>query len=121
MAKGNPYMRGNGGMDMNKLMKQAQQMQAQLEAAQDNLKDLEVSSSAGGGMVKVSATGDMRISSITIDPEALDPEDVELLQDMVLAAVNGALESAESAASQQMSSATGLGNALGGLGIPGLF
>ena len=128
MAKGNPYMRGgNGGMDMSKLMKQAQQMQAQLEQAQDNLKDLEVTSSAGGGMVKVAATGDMRISSITIDPEAIDPEDVELLQDMILAAINGALESAENAASQKMSAATGLGGMSGlgdlasSLGMPGLF
>ena len=72
-------------------------------------------SSAGGGAVKVTATGGMRLTSLTIDPETLDPEDVEMLQDMILAAVNDALESAEQMASQQMGSVTG------GLNIPGLF
>jgi DNA-binding YbaB/EbfC family protein len=144
MAKGSQYMRGGrgggmGGMDMNKLMKQAQQMQEQLAAAQDKLGDIEVSSSAGGGMVKVTATADMKLTSLTIDPDAVDPEDVELLQDMVLAAVNGALEQAEAEAQQQMNDVSGLGalgGALGGagglgglgglggasgMGIPGLF
>ena len=124
MAKrGSQYMRGGrgGGVDMNKLMKQAQQMQEQLAAAQDQLGDIEVSSSAGGGMVKVTATGDMKVKEITIDPEAIDPSDVELLQDMILAAVNGALEQAEEAASKQMSAASGLGGMdLGALGLGGL-
>ena len=66
-------------------------------------------------MVKVTATGDMRVTSVTIDPEAVDPEDVDMLQDMVLAAVNDALEQAEQMASKQMSAVTG------GLNIPGLF
>lgn len=102
-------------MNMQQMMKQAQKMQQQLMAAQDKLKDMEATSSAGGGMVKVTATGDMKIKSIEIDPEAVDPDDVELLQDMILAAVNEALSSMEDAANQQMSSVTG------GMNIPGLM
>ena len=99
-----------GGMNRNQMMAQARKMQEQLLAAQQR-----ASASTGGGMVKVTATGDMRITGVTIDPEAVDPEDVEMLQDMVLAAVNDALEQAEQMASKQMSAVTG------GLNIPGLF
>ena len=81
-------------MNMQQMMKQARKMQEQLEAAQAKLPDIEVTSSTGGGMVKVVATAALRVKSITIDPEALDPDDVEMLQDMVLTAVNDALESA---------------------------
>ena len=102
-------------MNMQQMMKQARKMQEQLEAVQDGLKDLEVNSSAGGGMVKVVVTGDLHVKSIEIDPEAVDPDDVEMLQDLVLAAVNDALESAQDAASQQMGAVTG------GLNIPGLM
>ncbi|MBS4873162.1 MULTISPECIES: YbaB/EbfC family nucleoid-associated protein [Atopobium] len=102
-------------MNMAQMMKQARKMQEQLAQAEEALKDAEVSSSAGGGMVKVSATGNMRITSIQIDPQAVDPDDVELLQDMVMAAVNDALNSAQELASQQMGAITG------GLNIPGLM
>ena len=102
-------------MNMQQMMKQARKMQEQLEAAQAKLPDIEVTSSTGGGMIKVVATADLRVKSITIDPEALDPDDVEMLQDMVLTAVNDALESAQDAASRQVSSVTG------GLSIPGLM
>jgi DNA-binding YbaB/EbfC family protein len=105
-------------MNMQKMMQQARKMQEQLEAAQDNLGNIEVSSSTGGGMVKVSATADMHLTSITIKPEAVDPDDVEMLQDMILTAVNDVLDSAQAAANQQLSSVTG---GLGGLGIPGLM
>ena len=104
-------------MNMQQMMKQARKMQEQLAAAQEKLKDVEVSASAGGGMVKVVATGDLQLKSIEIKPEACDPEDVELLQDMILAAVNDAIGSAQEAAGKQMSAATGLG----GMSIPGLF
>ena len=97
-------------MNMQQMMKQARKMQEQLEAAQAKLPDIEVTSSTGGGMVKVVATADLRVKSITIDPD-----DVEMLQDMVLTAVNDALESAQDAASRQVSSVTG------GLSIPGLM
>ncbi|WP_241147319.1 YbaB/EbfC family nucleoid-associated protein [Olsenella sp. An285] len=104
-----------GGMNRNQMMAQARKMQEQLIAAQQKAATTEVSASAGGGAVKVTATGGMRLTSLTIDPDALDPEDVEMLQDMILAAVNDVLESAEQMASQQMSAITG------GLNIPGLF
>ncbi len=104
-----------GGMNRNQMMAQARKMQEQLLAAQQRASETEVSASTGGGMVKVTATGDMRVTSVTIDPEAVDPEDVDMLQDMVLAAVNDALEQAEQMASKQMSAVTG------GLNIPGLF
>lgn len=104
-------------MNMQQMMKQARKMQEQLAAAQEKLKDVEVSASTGGGMVKVVASGEMQVKSIEIKPEACDPEDVELLQDMVLAAVNEALSSAQEAANSQMSAAAGLGN----MNIPGLF
>ena len=102
-------------MNMQQIMQQARKMQAQLAEAQEQLKDLEVSASAGGGMVKVTATGDGVITSITIDPEALDPEDVELIQDTILAAVHEALSSAQELSSRQLGAITG------GMGMPGMF
>jgi nucleoid-associated protein EbfC len=109
--------------NMQQLLKQAQKLQQDMMAAQDSLKDEVVSASAGGGMVTVEVTGDLHVRSITIDPQAVDPEDVELLQDMVQAAVNEAVRSAQELAAQKMGAATGgLGGqgGLGGLGLPGL-
>jgi nucleoid-associated protein EbfC len=106
--------------NMNQLLKQAQKMQEDMVAAQESLKDEVVESAAGGGMVTVQATGDLTIKSITIDPEAVDPEDVELLQDMVLAAVNGALNAAQELAASKMSGIAGGLGGLGGLGLPGM-
>ena len=102
-------------MDMKKMMKQAQRMQAELAKAQEEIKDLTFEATAGGGMVKAVATGDMAISSITIDPEAVDPEDVEMLQDMVAAAVNEALRGVSDMSAQRLSATTG------GMSIPGLM
>ena len=103
-------------MNMQQMMQQARKMQARMAEVQEELKDIEVSSSAGGGMVKVVATADLQIKAITIDPEALaDPEDLDMVQDMVLAAVNDALASAQEVANREMSAVTG------GLNIPGLF
>lgn len=104
-------------MNMQQMMKQARKMQEQLAEAQKKLKDVEVSSSTGGGMVKVKATGEMQLTSIEISPEACDPDDVELLQDMILSAVNEVLSSAQKAAGSEMSAATGMS----GMNIPGLF
>jgi DNA-binding YbaB/EbfC family protein len=101
---------------MQQLLKQAQKMQQDMAAAQEALKDETVEASAGGGMVKVVVTGDLDIKSITIDPQAVDPEDVELLQDMVLAAVNEGLRSAQELAASKMG---GIAGGLGGLGLPG--
>ena len=102
-------------MNMQQMMKQARKMQEQLAKAEESLAATEVSSSVGGGMVKVTATGSMKLTSIKIDPEAIDPDDVEMLEDMVLTAVNEALNSAQELASQQMGALTG------GLNIPGLM
>ncbi len=102
-------------MDMKKMMKQAQRMQAELAKAQDEIKDLDFEATAGGGMVKVVAKGDMTIQSIVIDPEAVDPEDVDMLQDMVMAAVNEALRGVSDMSSERLNAATG------GMNIPGLM
>ena len=112
MTRGGPG--GMGGMDLNKMMKQVQQMQAEMLEAQEKLKDETVEASAGGGMVKVKMTGDLNLTELKIDPEAIDPEDAEVLEDMVTAAVNEALRAAQSLAESK------LGGATGGLGLPGL-
>ena len=103
--------------NMNKMMKQVQKMQADMVAAQEQLANETVTSSAGGGMVTVTITGDLVLKDLTIDPEAIDPEDPELLQDMVLAAVNEALRQAQEMAATKMGGLTG-GLDLGGLGLP---
>lgn len=102
--------------NMQHLLKQAQKMQQDMLAAQESLKDEVVEASAGGGMVTVQVTGDLTVKSIKIDPEAVDPEDVEMLSDMVLAAVNEGLRSAQELASQKLG---GIAGGLGGLGLPG--
>ncbi len=106
--------------NLNQIMQQAQQMQAEMAKAQEELKSEVVEASAGGGTVTVKVTGDLELREVHIDPDAVDPEDVELLQDMVLAAVNEALRSAQELASSRLGAATGgLGGAggLGGLGL----
>jgi DNA-binding YbaB/EbfC family protein len=105
-----------GGFDMSALLKQAQQMQEQMARVQEELGKETVEASAGGGMVTVKATGAGEISGVKIDPKAIDPDDPELLEDMILAAVNEALRSAQALAQSKMGAATGLG----GLGLPGL-
>ena len=105
--------------DMNKMLEQVQQMQAQMAKVQEELANETVEASAGGGMVTVKATGALEIKEIKISPEAIDPEDPELLADMVLAAVNEALRSAQSLAQSKLGGAAGLGD-LGSLGLPGL-
>lgn len=102
------------GMNMQEMMKQARKMQEQLAQAQENMKDVTIDASAGGGMVKATVNGDLELVSIQIDPDALDPEDVDLLQDMIVAAVNEAIRGVSEVASKQMSSITG------GLNIPGM-
>ncbi len=91
-----------GGMDMGKIMKQAQEMQNQMLQAQESLKNEEVEAGAGGGMVKVKISGDLEIREVTIDPDAVDPEDVDMLADMVQAAVNEAIRSAQQLAESKM-------------------
>jgi DNA-binding YbaB/EbfC family protein len=110
---------GPGGMDLNAMMKQVQQMQAEMMEAQEKLKDEVVEASAGGGMVKVKMSGDLRLLEIAIDPEAIDPDEPELLQDMVLAAVNEGIRSAQELATNKLGGIAGGGGGLGGLGLPG--
>jgi DNA-binding YbaB/EbfC family protein len=104
-----------GGFDVNALMKQAQKMQSEMLQAQEQLKDEVVEASAGGGMVKVKMGGDLTLREISIDPDAIDPEEAELLSEMVQAAVNEALRAAQDLASSKMGGITGQ---LGG-GLPG--
>jgi DNA-binding YbaB/EbfC family protein len=107
-------MSGPGGMDINKMMKQVQQMQADMARMQEELANETVEASAGGGVVTVTATGSGEIKAIKIAPEAIDPDDPELLADMILGAVNEALRSANDLAQSR------LGGMAGGLGLPGL-
>jgi DNA-binding YbaB/EbfC family protein len=101
-------------MDLNKMMQQVQQMQAEMAKAQEQLANETVEASAGGGMVTVTANGAGEIQQIKIAPEAIDPDDPELLADTILAAVNEALRSANDLAQSR------LGGLAGGLGLPGL-
>ena len=103
------------------LMKQAAELKSKVESMQAELDHVEVEGTAGGGLVTVKATGAGEISEVKIDPKAIDPDDSELLEDMVLAAVNEALRSAQALAQSKMGAATGLGGMdLGGLGLPGM-
>ena len=106
-----------GGMpgNMNNLMKQAQRMQRQMEENQKALEEKEFTAAAGGGAVEVTVSGKREVTKVHIEPEAVDPEDVEMLQDMVCAAVNEALRGIQELSNQRMSSVTG------GMNIPGLM
>ena len=100
-----------GGMNMN-MIKQAQKMQQDMMKMQQELQEKEYSAAAGGGVVSATVNGKHELKSLTIDPEAVDPEDVEMLQDMIVAAVNEAMRAADSDASETMQKLTG------GLGLP---
>jgi nucleoid-associated protein EbfC len=104
-------------MDINKMMEQVQQMQAQMQQAQEELKNETVEASAGGGMVTVTATGGGEIKAIKIDPKAIDPNDPEMLEDMVVAAVNEAMRSSQALIEAKLGPALG---GLGGLSLPGM-
>ena len=106
------------GMDLNKLMQQAAQMQADMAKAQEELANETVEASAGGGMVTVVVTGGLEVKELRIAHEAIDPEDPELLADTILAAVNEALRSAKALMESKLGSAAGL-EGLGGPGLPG--
>ena len=101
--------------NMQQMLKQVQKMQQDMMAAQEQLKDEVVEASAGGGMVTVKVTGDLVVKEVRIDPAAVDPDDVELLQDLVVAAVNEASRKVD----EEMQSS--LGAMTGGMKIPGLF
>jgi DNA-binding YbaB/EbfC family protein len=108
--------------NMQQMLQQVQKMQRDMQEAQEALKQETVEGSAGGGAVTVEVSGDLQVKAVRIAPEAVDPDDAELLGDLVLAAVNEALRAAQELAEQRLGGATGgldLG-ALGGLGLPGL-
>ncbi len=114
MAKGG--FPGFGGANLGNLMRQAQKMQSDMKKLQDELQDKTVEASSGGGAITVTATAKKELKQIVIKPEVVDPEDIEMLQDLIVAAVNEALRKADELASSEMSKITGgLGN------IPGLF
>ena len=98
------------------MMQQMQKMQGEMARMQEELAQQEIEATAGGGMVKAVVTGAQELKRVEINPEAVDPDDVELLQDMVVAAVNEALRQSQEAAAQKMGALTG---GLGGLGLPG--
>jgi len=121
MAKGRgggsrvPGKMPGGGPNMNQMMKQVQQMQADMEAAQLALAEATVEGSAGGGMVKVTVTGSGDVQAVKIAPEVVDPDDVEMLEDLVLAAVSDGLRRAQELQQERLGGVTG-GLDLGGLG-----
>lgn len=104
-------------IDPQKMMAQLGQMQQQMEKAQEELKTSYVEHSAGGGAVTVKASGSLEIAAITIKPEAIDPDDPEMLQDLLISAVNGAIVAAQALQQQKMMGQLG---GLGGLGLPGM-
>lgn len=106
---------GFGGGNMGQMMKQVQQMQKKMEEAQKEVEETVLTASAGGGMVEVEVSGKKEVLAVKIDPEAVDPEDVEMLQDMILTAVNDALNQIEQLSDEKM------GKFTQGMNIPGLF
>ena len=104
-------------MDPNKMMAELGKMQQQMEQAQEQLKTEYVEHSAGGGAVTVKMSGSLEVSEVTIKPEAIDPDDPEMLQDLLVSAFNGALAAAQQLQQQRMMGQLG---GIGGLGIPGL-
>ncbi len=112
MAKGRKQMPG-GGMNMNALMKQAQQMQKKMEVAQQEAETKEFEASAGGGAITIRVNGKKELLDVKIDPDLLDPEEVEMIQDLILVAVNDALNKAGEAVAAEMGKVTG--------GMPGMF
>lgn len=114
MAKGG-FPRSMGGGNMNQLMKQAQKMQEQMAKMQEEMENKTYEATAGGGAVKVTFSGKRELTEVILKPEVVDPDDIEMLQDLVIAAVNEALRNMEADSASQM------GQLTGGLNIPGLF
>ncbi len=114
MGKGRKMPGGMPGGNMNDMMKQVQKMQKQMAAAQEEIEAQEVSATAGGGAITITVNGKKEVMDIKIDPEVVDPDDVEMLQDLILAATNEAMRKVDEIASSQM------GKVTGGMNIPGL-
>ncbi|MGI6546569.1 MAG: YbaB/EbfC family nucleoid-associated protein [Fastidiosipilaceae bacterium] len=108
---------GKGGPNMNQLLKQAQKMQEEMQKAQEAIDTMEVESTAGGGMVRIKVNGEHQVTEIEIKPEAVDPDDIEMLQDLIMAGVNDAMRKMDEESAKHMGSVTG---GMGGLGGPGM-
>ena len=115
MARNNHFGGFGGGANMQQLMRQAQKLQQQMTEAQENLDAAEYEAASGGGMVKVKVSGKRELKEIIIDPQVVDPEDIEMLQDLIMAAVNEALRGMSDVSAQRLNSVTG------GMNIPGLM
>lgn len=115
MAKNRFPGMGGGMPNMNNMIKQAQKMQAEMEKMQAELEEAKFEATAGGGAVMAAVSGKKELLSVTISPEACDPDDVEMLQDLIIVAVNDAIKKADEASANQM------GRITGGMNIPGLF
>ncbi|MBQ9737318.1 MAG: YbaB/EbfC family nucleoid-associated protein [Clostridia bacterium] len=116
MAKGGfPRGMGVGGGNMNQMLKQAKKMQEQMLKMQEEMEEKTYEASSGGGAVTVKVNGKKELQSVVINPEVVDPDDVEMLQDLILAAVNEVMRKADESSADEMSKLTG------GLNIPGLF
>ncbi len=111
LAKG--FNGGMGGMNINNLMKQAQKMQKQMESIQTELEDKNLEITSGGGAVKIVINGKKQVKEITISPEVVDPDDVEMLQDLIMTAVNEAVRQADDMYAKEM------GKVTGGMNLPG--
>lgn len=110
-----PRNTGGNAQNMNQMIKQAQKMQDQITELQENIEEREFSATAGGGAVEVVITGKKTIKSLSIKPEVVDPEDIDMLQDLIISAVNEAINNVETTTEAEMSKITG------GVSIPGLF
>lgn len=110
-----PQGMGGGPGNMNQMIKQAQKMQEEMTAVQEELNLKEYKATSGGGMIEVIVTGNKEVKSVKLKPEVVDPEDIELLEDMIVGAVNEALRAAADDSSKHMEAITG------GLGVPGMF
>ncbi len=110
-----PKGMGGGPGNMNSMIRQAQKMQEEMQAVQEEINESEFKAAAGGGAVEVTMNGKREVLAVTIKPEAVDPEDVEMLQDLLIAATNEVLRTIETATSQRMEKVTG------GLNVPGMF
>ena len=107
MAKRGGYPGMGGGMNMNNMMKQVQKMQKQMEEQQKALEESEFKATAGGGAVEVTMTGKKVLTKVTLDPDAVDPDDVEMLEDLIMVAVNDAMKKVDDANSASMAKMTG--------------
>ncbi len=116
MGKKGGFPGGMGGMNMNNLMKQAQRMQRQLQEEQEAFEEREFSAAAGGGVVEVKINGKREVTEVLLKEEIVDPDDIEMLQDLIVAAMNEALKAVESAQAESMAKYTGAMGGLGGMG-----